>query len=111
MLLRKLSPRKELEVIEFTSAERGENVTVVACCSASGAFIPPFVIFKGIRFREVYKQDLPAGSDAAMSSSGYFNDDIFLQWLQHFHKHRSCIFISTKKPAIVIQVLAIVSSY
>ena len=65
------------DVIKFTSAERGENVTVVACCSASGVFIPPFVIFKGIRLREVYKQDMPAGSDVAMSSSGYINEDIF----------------------------------
>jgi hypothetical protein len=43
------------DVTKFTSAERGENVTVFAWCRASGAFIPPFVIFKGIRFREVYK--------------------------------------------------------
>ena len=35
------------DVIKFTSAERGENVTVVACCSASGAFIPPFLFSRG----------------------------------------------------------------
>jgi hypothetical protein len=64
-------------------------VTVFACCSTSGAFILPFVIFKRIRFRELYKQDLPAGSGVALSSSGYINDDTFHQWLQHFHKHRS----------------------
>jgi hypothetical protein len=66
------------DVIKFTIAERGENVTVVAFCSTSGAFIPPFVIFKGIRFKELYKQDLPSGSDVAMSSWGYVNDSIFL---------------------------------
>jgi hypothetical protein len=77
------------DVVKFTNAESGENVTVLACCSASDAFILPFVIFKGIRFREVYKQDLPTGSDVAMSSAGYINDDIFLQWLQHFQKHWS----------------------
>jgi hypothetical protein len=43
------------DVIKFTSVERGENVTVVACCSASGVFIPSFVIFEGVRFREIYR--------------------------------------------------------
>ena len=86
----KIVTAKEVrDFVKFTSAERGENVTVVACYSASGVFIPPFVIFKTIRLREVYKQDLPAASDVAMSSSGYINEDIFLQCLQHFQKHRS----------------------
>jgi hypothetical protein len=29
------------EVVKFTNVERGENVIAVACCSASGVFIPP----------------------------------------------------------------------
>lgn len=76
------------EVVKLTNAERGENVTVVACCSASGIFIPPFVIFKGVRFKDIYKQDLPSGSEVAMTDSGYINEDVFLKWLQHFQAHR-----------------------
>jgi hypothetical protein len=30
------------EVVKFTNVERGENVIAVACCIASGVFIPPF---------------------------------------------------------------------
>ena len=30
-----------------TSGERGENVTVLICASASGLVFPPFIIFKG----------------------------------------------------------------
>jgi hypothetical protein len=77
------------EVVKFTNVERGENVTTVVCCSASGVFIPPFVIFKGVRFSDIYKQDLPAGSAVAMTDSGNINEDIFLEWLQHFQTHRS----------------------
>jgi hypothetical protein len=77
------------DVINFTSGERGKNLTIVACCSVSGALIPPFVIFKAVRFREIYKQVLPARTEIAMTDSGYINDDIFLQHLQHFQKHRS----------------------
>jgi hypothetical protein len=65
-------------VINFTSGERGKNVTIVACCSASGALIPPLVIFKEVCFREIYKQVLPARSEIAMTYSGYINDDISL---------------------------------
>jgi hypothetical protein len=36
-------------VLQVTNNERGENVTVLACCSASGHYIPPFIVFKGKR--------------------------------------------------------------
>jgi hypothetical protein len=74
---------------EVVKSTKVTNVTPVACCSASGVFIPLFVIFKGVRFRDIHKQDLPAGSEVAMTDSGYINEDIFLEWLQHFQKHRS----------------------
>ena len=35
------------DVINFTSLERGKNVIIVACCSASGAFIPLLFFQKG----------------------------------------------------------------
>jgi hypothetical protein len=54
-------------------------VTALACCGASSVFILPFVIFKGVRFRDIYKQDLPAGSEVPITDSGYINEDIFLQ--------------------------------
>ena len=67
-LLRKLSPRKRL-----SSVLKGVRMWLVACCSASGAFIPPFVILKGVSFRKIYKQDLPAGFEIAITYSGYIN--------------------------------------
>jgi hypothetical protein len=42
-------------MIKLKRAERGDNVTVVACCSASDAFILPFIILKEVRFKEIYK--------------------------------------------------------
>jgi hypothetical protein len=38
---RVVAARGSREVNSLTSAERGENVTVVACCNATGAYIPP----------------------------------------------------------------------
>jgi hypothetical protein len=61
-------------------------VTVVGCFSATGVYIPPMVIFKGVRLLESYTQDLPTGSTVRMTESGYINEDVFLEWLQHFQK-------------------------
>jgi len=71
------------EVIKFTSVERVENVTTVACYSASCVFIQPFVIFKGTRYRNTpYKQNLPAGSaEVTMNDTGFITVDISLEWL------------------------------
>jgi helix-turn-helix, Psq domain/Tc5 transposase DNA-binding domain len=37
------------------SGERGTNTTVVACMSAAGFWVPPMIIFKGIRINDQYK--------------------------------------------------------
>lgn len=34
-------------VTAITSAERGETITVIACCNAEGTFLPPACVFKG----------------------------------------------------------------
>lgn len=84
-----VSERGKREVVSITNLERGENVTAVVCCSASGVYIPPFIIFKGKRMREEYRLGMPPGTQVTMSDSGYINDDLFLVWLKHFEKHRS----------------------
>jgi hypothetical protein len=40
---------KESESVHvLTSGEKGENVTVIACCNAEGQFLPPVLTFKGV---------------------------------------------------------------
>jgi hypothetical protein len=48
-----------------------------------------FAAFKRATYREIHKQNLPAGFEFAMTDSGYINEDIFLELLQHLQKHRS----------------------
>jgi hypothetical protein len=52
-------------------------VTIVACCNARGAFIPPFFIFKRAHFTKMCKQELPSGSEIEITDSGCINDDVF----------------------------------
>jgi hypothetical protein len=84
-----LAAKGERSVLQVTNSERGENVTVLACCSASGNFIPPFIVFKGKRQNPAFSNDVPPGSMIAMSDSGYINGDLFLKWLMHFNEHRT----------------------
>ena len=82
-----LAQKGKHSVVTITDNEKGENVTAVGCCSASGQYVPPYIIMKGKRLREEYKDGLPAGSKVAMSDTSYINKELFLDWLQHFRKH------------------------
>ncbi|KAJ4442643.1 hypothetical protein ANN_04232 [Periplaneta americana] len=86
--LKIVSQKGKREIISLTNVERGQNVTVVACCNAAGAYIPPMVIFKGVRNSIMYKDDLPPGSVVEMSDSGYRNEDLFISWRNHFTKFK-----------------------
>lgn len=73
-------------VANITSAEKGETISVVACCNAEGMFLPPYCIFKGKNRKDEFSSGMPPGSYVAMSEkSAYINADIFLHWLKsHF---------------------------
>ncbi|KAF2896534.1 hypothetical protein ILUMI_09641 [Ignelater luminosus] len=51
------------DVVSMTSVERGQNVTVLACMNATGQFIPPFVLFKGVRKRHDFMIGMPSGTE------------------------------------------------
>jgi len=45
----KVLAKKGSKRVHLVAPEHGENVTIVACGSASGIVIPPMIIFKGQR--------------------------------------------------------------
>jgi hypothetical protein len=71
---------------QMTSGEKGETISVIACCNAEGSFIPPTCILKGKNKKPEWKDSLPSGSKVIMNEkSGYVNSYIFMQWLkEHF---------------------------
>jgi hypothetical protein len=73
----------------LTNVERGENVTAVACINAAGTYVPPVIIFKGIRKSPQFQDGLPPGSVVGMSYSGWINEDLFQDWLKYFLKFES----------------------
>lgn len=74
------------DVHVLTSTEKGENITIIACCNAEGQYLPPAVIFKGIREKKDFSDGLPPGSTVFMNEkSSYISTDIFFKWLKdHF---------------------------
>ncbi|XP_018576511.1 uncharacterized protein LOC108915046 [Anoplophora glabripennis] len=78
-----LATKSAKDVYVLTSKERGENVTVVACCGADGRFIPPTLIFKGVNQKAEYSDGLPAESKVYMNkNSSFINSELLLKWLK-----------------------------
>jgi hypothetical protein len=71
---------------QMTSGEKGETISVMACCNAEGYFIPPACILKGKYKKPEWEDSLPNGSKVFMNEkSGYVNSTIFMLWLkEHF---------------------------
>ena len=63
------------------------QITVVACCNASGSVIPPLVVFDRKFLKPEYTYGEVPGTAYALSDSGWINAKIFDDW---FHSHFLC---------------------
>ena len=68
----------------LTSAERGKNTTIVCCFSATGQFVPPFIIFPRVRMKASLMDNAPPGTVGRAAKSGWINEDLFAEWFDHF---------------------------
>lgn len=77
-------------VTSITSGEKGETVSVLACASAEGTFLPPYCIMKGKNLKVEFMDGMPPGSVVKMSQkSAYVTSEIFLHWLKtHFQPRK-----------------------
>lgn len=41
-----------------TSSEKGETITILACCNAEGMFLPPFVVMKGVNKKKEWEDNM-----------------------------------------------------
>ena len=78
------------QVGSITSSERGELVTVVYAVSASGNVIPPLFIFPRVNYKDHFIRGAPPGSVGRATRSGWINEDIFLEYLQHIIRNTRC---------------------
>lgn len=77
------------DVVSLTNVEQGKNVTVLACMNATEQYIPPFVLFKGVRKRNDFLIGMPPGTKVVMTEKGWVTEEVFKLWLQHFNRYRT----------------------
>ena len=83
--------RKGTKAIPGRVSNSRENITVVACVSADGNAMPPFVIAKGKTHKSLsqFKRDeAPEGSIFTYTEKAWMNDSIGTEWFTKvFLKH------------------------
>ncbi|XP_039282445.1 uncharacterized protein LOC120350969 [Nilaparvata lugens] len=87
------------QIGKMTSAERGTLVTVALAVSAAGTFIPPFIIFPRVNFKEHFLRDGPVGCAGDANPSGWMMEKNFLKFAKHFVTHVRC---SIENPCLLI---------
>ncbi|XP_018365006.1 PREDICTED: uncharacterized protein LOC108762485 [Trachymyrmex cornetzi] len=76
-----LAPKGAKVVNQITSKEKGETVSLLACCTAEGRFLPPTLILKGKNIKREFEDGLPPGSKVFMNKkSAYISTELFLKW-------------------------------
>lgn len=78
-------------------ADRGESHTLLGCICADGSWIPPLIIFKGIRWNDNLKTDCLPGTLVKLSPKAWINTDLFVEWFQFFIKS-----IPSARPVILL---------
>lgn len=73
------------------------------CFSATGQYIPPFLIFPRKNMKMELMNGTPPGSKYACHPSGWIQQDIFVEWLHHF--------ISITKPSAEDPVVLILDGH
>lgn len=82
-----LAPKNIKQLGSLTSAERGINITMVACVNAIGNSIPPLFIFPRVNFKDHMLHGAPPGSIGAANPSGWSTEPIFQTFLDHLINH------------------------
>jgi hypothetical protein len=63
-----------------------EHVTMVEAISGSGEVLNPMAILKGVVIQRRWFDDLTDGILVGVSDTGYSNDQLSFQWIQHFNR-------------------------
>ena len=70
------------------------NITVVACCSAAGAVIPPMVIFDRKTLTPKQAEGEVPGTFYGLSNNGWIDTDLFNLWFtEHFLAYAPLLFL------------------
>ena len=74
--------RGERDVVEIGSEFGRDHITVLACGSAVGEKLPPYVVYKAQTTDPPWMGNGPVGSRYASSDSGWMKESQFTEWFQ-----------------------------
>ncbi|XP_046397706.1 MFS-type transporter clz9-like [Ischnura elegans] len=94
-----ISPIGSPRVIKVSSAERGVTVTALCGMSATGTYIPPFLVFPRVRMNSDFLNGTPPGTKGVAHESGWMTAQNFLEFLEHFTSHAHP---SKQNPVLII---------
>lgn len=83
----------------MTSGERGINVTMIAAINGIGNHVPPLLVFPRVHFKEHMLVGAPPGTVGAANLSGWSNESIFLQYMEHFIRY---VKPSVENPVLIV---------
>ena len=74
--------------VRYRTSGNKNQITVIACVSASGQCIPPFVIFDAKRLNMEWRKDEVVRTSYGLSDNGWVDSELFRGWLsEHFHSN------------------------
>lgn len=85
-----LAERKQRQVGQIVSAERGELVTFCGIVTATGVALPPVYVFPRVHFKQYFLNGAPEGSLGLANRSGWMTSELHIQVLKHIQRHTLC---------------------
>ena len=85
-----VTSRGKKQVGALTSGEKGELVTVVYSINAAGNVLSPLFIFPRVKYHDHFIRGAPAGSIGKAIKTGWINENIFAEYIQHVIRHTKC---------------------
>ena len=77
-----------MKKVRYASSGKKNQITIVACGSATGQPTPPFVIFYAKQLNPLWTRDEVGGTRYGLSKKGWIDRELFHGWLvEHFLKH------------------------
>jgi hypothetical protein len=94
-------PRKVTELYT-ASPENRPSITIIEAVSAVGKAIPPVLVIPGkVHMDSWYHENLHGTELILLSESGFTNDQLAMEWLEHFITHTESTPSSTTKLLLV----------
>ncbi|KAJ4425599.1 hypothetical protein ANN_27795 [Periplaneta americana] len=94
-----IAERGRKQVGRITSLERSRNITMLACVSALGTFIPPFLVYPRVRMNPQLLTGSMNGTVAYANPPGWMDSSLFLKFIEHLV---NCVHPTKDNPILLI---------